>query len=39
LPEGKTPKRLFLPDVEIQRNSSGVTQVSNIYTKVWWDKK
>ena len=39
LPEGKLPKRLFIPDVEISRNSSGVTQVSNIYTKVWWDKK
>lgn len=41
LPAGNTPKRLFIPDVEIQRNSSvgGQTEGSSLATKVWWDQK
>jgi len=39
LPEGQTPKRLFIPDVVVSRNSSNITQAPNLYKKVWWDKK
>lgn len=39
LPAGQMPKRLFIPDIVVSRNSSDITQAPNLYKKVWWDKK
>jgi len=39
LPDGKTPRRLWVPEIEISRNNNAPGQVGNLYTKVWWDKK
>ena len=40
LSPGTTPKRLFVPDVEIARNTKAPSQpAGGLAQKVWWDKK
>lgn len=34
-----TPRRLLVPDIEIQRNTNAPAQVNNVGLKVWWDQK
>ena len=38
LPAGQTPKTLFYPDNEIERNKN-LTQKGALTEKIWWDKK
>ncbi|MFY0644790.1 MAG: SusD/RagB family nutrient-binding outer membrane lipoprotein [Bacteroidia bacterium] len=40
LPQGKSPRRLLVPDREVQRNTNAPAQIAQgIGVKVWWDKK